>query len=118
MSELKTKIRIDNILDVEEGVSGTGTAWKKVSFIGEQTEGQYPKDIGFEVFGAEAVDKFLKYNKVGDEVEVSFNLQSREYNGRLYTTANAWKVWNLQTSTSAAPPEPIDDGNEEDDLPF
>lgn len=111
----KVKIRIDEILDVEQGESANGE-WAKVSFIGEETEGEYPKSIGFEIFGQDKVDKFLQYNKVGDEVEVSFNLESREYNGRIYTTARAWKVWNLQTQASAAPAEVAEE--EEDDLPF
>ena len=114
MSELKVKIRIDDILEVESGESANGE-WSKVSFIGEETEGQYPKTIGFEVFGQEKVDKFLQYNKVGDEVEVSFNLESREYNGKVYTTARAWKIWNTQTTASAAP-APV--AEEDDDLPF
>jgi hypothetical protein len=117
MSELKVKIQIDNILEVESGESANGE-WSKVSFIGTQVDAEYPKEIGFEIFGAEKVEKFQQYNKVGDEVEVSFNLQSREYNGKIYTTAQAWKVWNLQTTASAAPEqagEPNDDG---DDLPF
>jgi hypothetical protein len=116
MSELKIKIQIDNILEVESGESTNGE-WSKVSFIGTELDSEYPKSIGFEYFGKEKVDKFLQYNKVGDEVEVSFNLQSREYNGKIYTTAQAWKTWNLQTSASAAP-VPVEDDAEEDDLPF
>ncbi|WZE63560.1 single strand DNA binding protein [Maribacter phage Panino] len=60
------------------------------------------------------MDKFLQYNKVGDEVEVSFNLQSREYNNKIYTTAQAWKVWNNSGNSNSAP-APEEDG---DDLPF
>jgi hypothetical protein len=116
MSELKVKIQIDNILEVESGESTNGE-WSKVSFIGQEVDNEYPKNIGFEIFGQDKVDKFLQYNKVGDEVEVSFNLQSREYNGKIYTTAQAWKVWNLQTSASAAP-APVADEDNGDDLPF
>ena len=116
MSELKVKIQIDNILEVESGESANGE-WSKVSFIGSEVDSEYPKDIGFEIFGQEKVDKFLQYNKIGDEVEVSFNLQSREYNGKVYTTAQAWKVWNVNTSASAAP-VPVEDEKGGDDLPF
>lgn len=112
MSELKIKIQIENILEVETGVSSNGE-WSKVSFIGTEMDSEYPKQIGFEIFGKEKVDKFLQYNKVGSEVEVSFNLQSREHNGKIYTTAFAWKVWGLQ-STSAAPVPEI----EEDEIVF
>lgn len=112
MSELKVTIQIEQILEVENGESGNG-AWSKVSFIGTEVEGNYPKEIGFEVFGTEKVEKFQQYNSVGDTVEVSFNLQSREYNGKIYTTAQAWKVWNTESKTQAAP-----DDTEGEDLPF
>lgn len=116
MSGFKVNVRIDEILEVEQGESASGE-WAKVSFIGTETEGEYPKPIGFEIFGQEKVDKFLQYNKVGDEAEVSFNLESRLYNGRVYTTARAWKVWNSATTASAAP-APQGNEEEEDDLPF
>ena len=119
MSELKVKIKIVDILEVESGTGANGD-WSKISFIGAEVEGDYPKEIGFEIFGTEKVDKFVQYNKVGDEVEVSFNLQSRQYNGKVYTTASAWKVWNTSTTASAAPAD-FDAGPDEsdaDDLPF
>lgn len=116
MSELKVNIRIDQILPVEEGKSSNGS-WQKISFLGEETESNYPKTIGFEIFGQEKVEKFQQYNKVGDIVEVSFNLESREYNGKIYTTASAWKVWNNNATASAAPPPPSAQ-SEEEDLPF
>lgn len=117
MSELKVKIRVDNILDVESGTSANGD-WSKISFIGTETEGQFPKEIGFEIFGQENVDKFLQYNKVGDELDVSFNIRSRLYNGKIYTTLQAWKWWNTATTASAAPPPVEDTDEEDDDLPF
>ena len=38
-------------------------------------------------------DKIDQYNiKQGETVEVSVDLESREYNGRWYTDVKAWKV--------------------------
>lgn len=117
MSELKVRGTITSILDVETGTSKSGE-WAKVIFV-VNTGGEYPKDVAFIIFGADKVDKFLQYNKEGDEVEVSFDPASREYNGKWYTDLNAWKVWGLTRSDDNSAPEP-DDLNEEedDDLPF
>ena len=118
MSELKFKGKITSILEKETGVSGSGDNWSKLSFLVEDTSGQYPRTAGFIIFGDEKIDKFLQYNKVNAEVEVSFDIRSREYNGKVYTDLNAWKVWGVnrnQTDGNSAPP-PTDE--EEDDLPF
>ena len=48
-----------------------------------------PKKICFMAWG----DKIDQYNiKQGETVEVSVDLESREYNGRWYTDVKAWKV--------------------------
>lgn len=114
MSELKVTGTITSISDVQTGTSKTtGNEWAKLEFAIE-TEGEYPKTVAFTVFGAEKVDKFIQYNSVGDKVEVSFDPQSREYQGRYYTDLNAWKVWGLKGQQQAVPVEDED----EDDLPF
>lgn len=41
---------------------------------------------------AEHVDNFVKFNKVGDEVEVEFTIRSTEYNGKIYNNLNHWKL--------------------------
>lgn len=92
--------------------------WKKQEFILE-TQSQYPKKVCISVWG----DKVDQYNlAVGDEVSVALDLESREYNGRWYTEARAWKVdkTGQQSGTSAPPPdeEPIPPSTSYDDMPF
>lgn len=41
---------------------------------------------------SEHVDNFVKYNKVGDEVEVEFTIRHQEYNGKIYNSLNHWKI--------------------------
>ena len=119
MSDLKLKGSITKIQDVQEGSSNAGKNWKKLGFV-VQTEGDYPKNVHFSVFGEEKVDNFMKYNKVGQNVEVSFNVESREYNDRYYTDLQAWKVFTIKQEEEVAL---VDDGFHSaksvgDDLPF
>ncbi len=124
MNDLKFQGEITKISEVQEGVSKKGTSWKKLGFI-ITTKGEYQNDVYFTVFGEEKVDNFMKYNKVGQMVEVSFNINAREYNDRYYTDLNAWKVFTLKEEVK----EDIDDvvvdeeyhtvnGEVEEDLPF
>ena len=68
-----------------EGKNGT---WTKNEFVIE-TEGDYPKKILFSLF-----NKPNEIPKIQPRarVNVFFNLESREYNGRYFTDAQAWKI--------------------------
>ena len=68
---------------------------------------------------------------INDEVKLSVNLESREYNGRWYTDVRFWKIEAAGTSSgsnntnngnAAAPPvfEDMSSSNNDsnDDLPF
>jgi hypothetical protein len=94
ISDLKVSGVIKTITEIQSGTSKQGNEWKKLGFSVETT-GDYPKKVYFTVFGGEKVDNFMEYNKVGQNVEVSFNVESREYNSRWYTDLNAWKVFRL-----------------------
>jgi hypothetical protein len=59
------------------------------SFIVETNE-QYPKKIMMECFGTEKVD--VESLPMNQEKTFSFNLESREYNGKYYTNLKCWKV--------------------------
>lgn len=107
MSELKGTIKL--IGEIKEFDSG----FKKLEFV-LTTKEQYPQDVKFEIY-KEKADNFLKYNKVGDEVEVSYNIRGNEYNGNYYVNLNAWKVMK-STEVSSVKTDGID--NEDGDLPF
>jgi hypothetical protein len=98
---------------------------KKLEFVIE-IEAKFPKKVCFSLWN----DKIDLFNaKPGDTVKVSFDLESREYNGRWYTEAKAWKVENSQAGSpdqnnisSAVPddlPSTFNAQKEDiDDLPF
>lgn len=114
MSDLKLKGKITKVLEVQKGTSKQGNEWQKIGFI-VTTGGDYSNDTYFTVFGEEKVKKFMEYNKVDQDVEVSFNISTREYNGRYYTDLAAWRVFTLETITKE---EPVASTQDDSDLPF
>lgn len=82
--------RIVRKLAVQSGNSARGT-WSKQEFIFEYQEGNYPSQVCMNVWGEEKVKDLEKY-QIGDKVKISFNLNSREYNGRWYTDVRAWRI--------------------------
>ena len=86
----------------------TGKPWQVNAYV-LQTNEQTPKNIAFDVFGAERVEQ---YNlKVGDMVTVSIDIDAHEYNGRWYNQIRAWNVVNhasaqQHTAQQVPPPTP------------
>jgi hypothetical protein len=79
--------KIIELLPEKTGESGNGP-WRKQEFILE-TDGQYPKKVCFMAWG----DKIDQFDiKQGEDLVVSIDLESREYNDRWYTDVKAWKV--------------------------
>ena len=76
-------------LPLTEGVAkATGRPWKKQEYVLE-THDTYPRKVKFDFFGERAD----QYNlEIGDEVTVSFDIESREFNGRWYTDIHGWKA--------------------------
>ena len=121
MSELKVTGKIEKFLDVESGISKAGKDWQKQSYLLRTTD-EYNNLYCLDVFGAEKVEQLTKFNKVGDEVSVLFNVGCNEWNGKYFTSLNSWRIDKLDSNTLTPPPlaEVSNDLNEETpgDLPF
>ena len=113
MNDFKMTGEILKIMEVEKGTSKAGKAWQKVNFV-LATGNEYNPEVAFQIFGDEKVENFVKYNKVGQTVDVSFNVSSREYNGKYYHNLEAWKVFKASTSESVEEAPAINN----DSLPF
>lgn len=115
------------------GTSKTGNAWKKREYVLE-TQDQFPKKVHFDFFGERADQYPLS---VGDTIKLSFDIESREYNGRWYTSIRGWKADKIDATVAAsadsmnnyptppptvegvmAPPASFGTTDESDDLPF
>jgi len=101
---------ITHVLDTRTG-SGQKGDWTVYSYILE-TSGQYPKQIAFEVFNK---DHGLN---VGDTITAQANVESREYNGRWYTSVKAHKVDVQGAKPAPANNRPTMEDDESDGLPF
>ncbi len=77
--------------EVQQGTSKQGKQWAKQEFV-VKTEDQYNNLYCFEVFGQDKVDNLSKYNKIGDQVTVKFNIRTSEYKGKMYTSLAAWRI--------------------------
>jgi len=115
---LSIKGKLSRKLSVESGVSKAGKEWKKQSFLVD-TGAQYNPEICFQLFGEDKIE-ILNHHNEGDQVEVSFNLSSKEFNGRYFHNIDAWRIENLGSRSSEAEeaPEFNAPATEEDDLPF
>ena len=119
---LEIKGKINQILKVDSGISKAGKEWKKQEFVVETADEQFPKQICFTLFNDKI--SLLEGLNAGEEVNVSFSVESREFNGRWYHNINAWRIDRLEAGVPGnlppdftpgdVPPEPGD----QDDLPF
>ena len=81
-------------LPEQSGVSKAGNSWKKKEYVLE-TQETYPKKVHFDLFG----DKADKYPlTVGQTIRLSFDIESREYNGRWFTSIRGWQAEPVDAS--------------------
>ncbi len=111
--------KVHKILKMESGTGAKGN-WVKQEFVIE-TDADHPKTVCFSVWGDKT--EALKKLNPGDKVNVSFNLESREYNGKWYADIRAWKIEPGEAKKTFSEPkvstEKVNEVIEEDDtLPF
>lgn len=111
--------RVIQILPEQTGTGRNGQ-WVRQDFVVE-TQEQFPRKVCFSAWGEKA--SLVKNLQSGAMVKVSFNAESREYNGRWYTDLRIWKIDQASESTPVAEtsdmPDLMPPGEDEaDDLPF
>lgn len=91
--------KIIQVLPLQEGVGRNGNPWKVQPYVLETLD-QYPRKVHFEVFGEERI----KQNPcdIDQLVTVSFDIESREFNGRWYTSIRAWRIQQGDTTQAVA----------------
>jgi hypothetical protein len=134
---MEIAVKITRVLEPQSFVSQkNGNTYVSTVFVGETTNSQYPKKIAFKVMGDE---KFKQMGIVmGGTYNVSFDVESREWQGKWFTECQAWRTQRVdgtqeqpqqattQTSQKPAPtpaqnPLPENnggDGDGSDNLPF
>lgn len=93
---MNIKGKVIEILELQSGVSKSGKEWQKSGFVIEETKDQFPQKIAFTIFGEDKINSIVpdieKAISLDLEVDVYFNLSSREYNDKWYHNIDAWKV--------------------------
>jgi Domain of unknown function (DUF3127) len=110
--------KLTQLLPLQTGAGKNGQ-WKKQDIIVE-TEGTYPKKVCISIWGDKINESVLK---IGSQLSISFDVESREYNGRWYTDVKAWKIepaGAAVTDKPAADDVYFDEGSmdSKEDLPF
>lgn len=64
--------------------------FRVMDFVIQTPDEKYPQSIQFQLMNdrIQEMDKFT----MGEELEVTFDLRGREYNGKYYNTLNAYKI--------------------------
>lgn len=107
--ELKLNGSIKLINETQTWDSG----FSKREFVITTAE-QYPQDVKFEAVKdkATALDAF----KVGDNVDVCFNVRGNEFNGKYYVSLQSWKV--TKSGATTQPTASVVNPQTEDEAPF
>jgi len=99
--------KLIHLMPEESGTGKTGNGWRKKNFVIE-TSDQYPKKIAFALWG-DKIDLLESLNtKEGDVLKVSFEVESREYAGKWFTDAKAWRI--QKESAAESHDSSMDDG--------
>lgn len=106
--------KIIMVLPETSGVSKAGKAWRKREYVLETQDSSFPQKIHFDFFG----DKADQYPLTeGQVIKLSFDINSREYNGRWYTSISGWRAEDVNAAQApgapvAATPQPAVPQNE------
>jgi len=93
--------KIIQVLPIQKGVGRNGNPWKVQPYVLETLD-QYPRKVHFEVFGEDRIR--MNPCAIDQLVTVSFDIESREFNGRWYTSIRAYRIVQGDVTQGAAAP--------------
>ena len=85
------------VLPERSGISQRGE-WRSQTYVIE-TQEQYPKKMAFDVFGGDRIVNFGIH--LGDVIDVSFDIDAHEYQGRYFNQIRAWNVTKVSQQAAA-----------------
>lgn len=119
---MKITAKLTQLLPLQTGMGKNGQ-WRKQDIIVE-TDSQYSKKICMSIWGDKINENQLV---IGTVLDISFELESREFNNKWYTDVKAWKIETSNTivpvteNNEAVNTEPFleeTENDEDNDLPF
>ncbi len=98
---MELTVRVERILTEQCFTSRKdGSEVRKYGFVGVTTNERFEKRICFYAFGETWAGANIV---VGGTYEVSFDVASREYNGRWYTECTCWKISAVSAANAQTP---------------
>lgn len=115
MYEASGKIKVIN--ETQSFASG----FTKREFVVTTATDKYPQDLKFEVVKDKC--SMLDQFKVGQDVQVNFDIRGNEYNGKYFVNLSAWKIQlaSGQPAPDSGEPDMADlrnDNDFDDEVPF
>ena len=97
-----------------------GSDFTCVEFVVETNE-QFPQFLQLQA-NKEKAENLIKYNKVNDVVDISYNLRGRKWTNpqgeeKVFNTIEAWKVFKSEGKAEPVPQQSVNTP-EPEDLPF
>ncbi|CAH0336595.1 hypothetical protein FVB9288_02303 [Flavobacterium sp. CECT 9288] len=109
--------KLIQLLPIQTGLGKNGQ-WKKQDVIVE-TDSQYSKKICVSIWGDKIIENQLQ---IGNSLTISYELESREYNGKWYTDVKAFKIEVVNNPLTITPnssfENTVDLIEDDEDLPF
>ncbi|MDD3876694.1 MAG: DUF3127 domain-containing protein [Bacteroidales bacterium] len=118
---MEIKAKLIQILPLQTGQGKNGT-WKKQDIIVETLDNQYPKKICLAIWQEKLMTEQIL--KIGNLLNLYFDIESREFNNRWYTDLKVWRIDVVDANaTSQIAPDIIEGIESENDdidgdLPF
>lgn len=114
---MEIQVKVVEVLAPQTINKKDGTQTTKGAFIGE-TFGQYSKKVKFDVMG-DKYEQIMHPVVTGNSIQVSFDVESREWQGKWYTDLKVWRTVNLQGVQQAPQPQaaPAQDNRQIEDAP-
>jgi hypothetical protein len=113
---------IIHISTIKTGQTKKGDDYKAIEYVVKETSGEYPQSIVFSMFNMaekmDFVDKFSKYNKIGDVVRVEYTTEANLYNGNYFGKNKHYKVEKLSKKEPIKEQVAYISSNDDTDLPF
>jgi len=113
---MQLTVKLIQLLPFQTG-EGKNGPWKKQDII-VVADSQYPKNICISIWGDKINQAVLV---LGATLNISFDVESREYNGKWYTDVKAWKIESTGEQQTIPPYEEADliqPSETDEDLPF
>jgi hypothetical protein len=126
MNMEKVKHKLEKCIDERFGTSkSNGKNWKSITAVFTTVGDKFDRTVAIDFWGDD-VERIKKIPQ-GTIIDVDYNVESREYNGKYYTNAKAWRFSldgaeanrqaNVEAAKSVAPSQD-DDNKGEDFLGF